>query len=52
MRYGTLICDLERSQPIELLPDRSAETAAAWLQKHPSIPRSAQREIEELVLVG
>ncbi len=37
MRYGTLICDLERSQPIELLPDRSAETVAAWLQKHPSI---------------
>jgi len=37
LRYGTLICDLERSQPIDLLPDRSVETVAAWLEKHPSI---------------
>jgi transposase len=37
LRYGTLICDLERSQPIDLLPERSVETVAAWLQKHPSI---------------
>jgi excisionase family DNA binding protein len=27
----------ERSQPIDLLPDRSVETVAAWLQKHPSL---------------
>jgi hypothetical protein len=37
LRYGTLICDLERSQPIDLLPDRSVETVEAWLKKHPSI---------------
>jgi len=37
LRYGTLICDLERSQPIDLLPDRSVESVAAWLKKHPSI---------------
>lgn len=37
LRYGTLICDLERSQPIALLPDRSVETVSAWLKKHPSI---------------
>lgn len=37
LRYGTLICDLERGLPIELLPDRSAETVSAWLLKHPSI---------------
>lgn len=37
LRYGTLICDLERSQPIDLLPDRSVETVSAWLKKHPSI---------------
>jgi transposase len=35
--YGTLICDLEHSQPIEVLPDRSVETVSAWLKKHPSI---------------
>jgi len=37
LRYGTLICDLERSQPIDLLPDRSVESVEAWLKKHPSI---------------
>ncbi len=36
-RYGTLICDLERNQPIELLSDRSVETVEAWLKQHPSI---------------
>jgi transposase len=37
LRYGTLICDLERSQPIDLLPDRSAQTVEAWLKEHPSV---------------
>lgn len=37
LRYGTLICDLERSLPIELLPDRSVETVCAWLKAHPQI---------------
>jgi len=37
MRYGTLICDLERGLPIDLLPDRSVETVSAWLEKHPTI---------------
>jgi len=37
LRYGTLICDLERSQPIDLLPDRSAQTVEDWLKEHPSI---------------
>ena len=37
LRYGTLICDLERGLPIDLLADRSVETVSAWLKKHPSI---------------
>src|SRR5438105_3895199 len=37
MRYGTLICDLERGLPIDLLPDRKVSTVEAWLKKHPSI---------------
>jgi transposase len=37
LRYGTLICDLERGLPIDLLPDRSVETVSAWLKEHPSI---------------
>jgi transposase len=34
-RYGTLIVDLERNRPVDLLPDRDAQTVAAWLQAHP-----------------
>ncbi len=37
LRYGTLICDLERGWPIDLLSDRAVETVSAWLKKHPSI---------------
>ena len=37
LRYGTLICDLEQGLPIDLLPDRTAETVSAWLQNHPTI---------------
>jgi transposase len=37
LRYGTLICDLERDLPIDLLPDRTAKTVSAWLQEHPTI---------------
>jgi len=36
-RYGTLICDLERHQPIDLLADRSVETVAAWFAAHPYV---------------
>ncbi len=36
-RYGTLICDLERGRPIDVLADRTVETVSAWLKKHPSI---------------
>jgi len=37
LRYGTLICDLEQSRPIDLLPDRSAHSVEAWLKQHPSV---------------
>jgi transposase len=36
-RYGTILADLERRQLVDLLPDRSSETLAAWLKQHPSI---------------
>jgi transposase len=36
-RYGTLVCDLERGIPIDLLPDRTVETVTAWFQHHPSV---------------
>ncbi len=37
LRYGTLICDLERRRIVDLLPDRDASTVAAWLAAHPGI---------------
>ena len=36
-RYGTLIVDLERNRPLDLLPDRDAQTVEAWLKRHPGI---------------
>ena len=35
--YGTLVVDLERRQPIDVLPDRTASTVATWLQAFPTI---------------
>lgn len=35
--YGTIICDLERSCPIDLLPDRERESLSAWLRSHPEV---------------
>lgn len=35
--YGTIICDLERSEVIDILPDREEETVTAWLKCYPSI---------------
>jgi transposase len=35
--YGTIIVDLERGCPIELLPDREASTLTDWLEAHPQI---------------
>jgi transposase len=37
LRYGTLLCDLERRIPLEVLPDRTVETVAAWFKRYPSI---------------
>jgi transposase len=36
-RYGTILVDLLTHRVVDLLPDRSAASVAAWLARHPTI---------------
>ena len=35
--YGTILVDLERRKVVDLLPERSTQTTADWLRKHPGV---------------
>jgi transposase len=45
-RYGTIVVDLERGCPIDVLEDRLAETVADWLKAHPEITVVARDRAE------
>jgi transposase len=36
-RYGTILVDLERHCVVDLLPDRTTDTVAAWFKKQPKV---------------
>ena len=36
-RYGTILVDLERQCPVDLLPERSADALEQWLKDHPGV---------------
>lgn len=36
--YGTMFVDLEQHRVVDLLPERSADVVATWLNAHPGVP--------------
>ncbi len=41
-RYGTVIIDLATHQPVDVLPERSADAVATWLRAHPTVTTVAR----------
>jgi transposase len=44
--YGTLLVDLQRHCPVDLLPDRSVASVQAWLKAHPGVHRVSRDRSE------
>jgi len=54
-QFGAILVDLETHRTLDLLPDRSAATAATWMQAHPEIElvsRDRSKEFAKAVAQG
>jgi transposase len=47
--YGTILCDLEKHRPVDLLPERSAEALSEWLKKHPEVEVISRDRADEYI---
>ncbi|MGG4179447.1 transposase [Virgibacillus pantothenticus] len=43
-KYGVIICDAQTSHPIDLLPDRTAETLKTWLAQYNTVIQRISRD--------
>jgi len=53
--YGTIVVDLERRRVVDLLPDRTSPTVAAWLQQRPGVEvvaRDRSTEYARAAIIG
>jgi len=54
-RFGAILVDLETHRTLDRLPDRSAATAATWMQSHPEIElvsRDRSKEFAAAIALG